>query len=1163
MRVLSGTCRPLSVLQACAAVAAMLVGGAGPAVGQPYYEWTGGVSAVPTDANEPNFVVSGSLLVGDGADGSFSALAGSNLTADQLAFGNGGTWVGTMTVTGPSTFVSVVASMGTRMDVGGWGTGTLDVSGGAKVDAASAPCSDGGCYTFIGNAAGSTGTLNVSGAGSEVRTLSFIVGQSSVFTFDSSGFDFGTRGGTTNGFVNVLAGGTLRTERATVGYNNRGPDGNGEETATGTATVSGSGTQWILTHDSLSSQAANLTIGLDPGGTGNVTVNNGGKLHVDGSAAAGQSDVINIGVDGGKGTLVVTGTGSALEMAGYSGVIQVGLGAGGDGTFQVLAGASADAVFLNLGLHSSSTGTVLIDGTGSRLTLSGQGNYAGGGTGPAFTIIGWEGAGEVTVSNSAVLRITDGYDTSGTPNRPPGFIVGFSSGSVGSLNVGSGGTFEVISTSITPETGNPDNFNAVGYIGLSPGSEGTVNITSGGKLRITGEALSTAAHPRGTNLFIGGSSDTAGGGKGTVNVTGPGSELRVAGADAFIAVGRNGNGTLDLKGQAKVVVEGGGMNVGRGASGVGSLKLDNSSIELSGQHTSSAIGAFLTLGNRGGSGTATLGNGSVVTIQNMGPAGASLNLGGTGLNPLGTGELTLQGGSRIEVITASGLATVSVGHDGTGTAMLQGASRIDLGDGTLYVGRLATGSGTVTIETGSKVLTGIANIGGSTESTAGGTGVVTVQGAGSELAASGSIAFIGVGRRGNGSLTVSDQGKVSGIAMSVGRGAGGDGKLVVDGASIVMSGQQTAGNLVGANLAIGLGGGIGDVKVKNGSTVVIDNAGSNGANLLLGGSTTFPTGTGTLELSGGSRIDILGQAAAGPGALGKAALTIGNDNGGSGTLTMSGASAINVGSGTAGANGAPPVGFQRDGAVYVARQPGSVGELNVTEGSTINAGFVGVGVSAAGTGQSIGAPGGTGVLVLADGSKINAPRFELGAGSTLAGNGDINAGPDGQVVIAGTISPGFSPGRIRIYCDVRMLDGSQLVIEVDPGDGGVDQLVLGTDSTFDLKPLQIVFDFGAANPEDVTLDLNEYLRVGTPDSDETQSLAGLFGEDQDWNDFVDTELFAFQSSAYDVTGFEFNPVTGRITDIQAVAVPEPATLALVLAALVLMARQRRRAIARR
>jgi T5SS/PEP-CTERM-associated repeat protein len=1094
------------------------------------------------------------LQVGYAAAGSFTALAGAQLTIDYVGLGSAQNGSGVFTIDGGTT--RVVGNAFSRMEIGGTGSGTLTVQNGGLLDAASATCSN-SCYTGIGNDAGGTGTLNVTGVSSEARFRFLGVGQASAFT----------TGGITNAFVNVLAGGTLRTEGARVASMNSSPNGDGSETSNATVLVSGANSQWIVTRNSIDNTAAFLGIGSGTGSNGLVTVSSGGKLHIDGSGSSGPNDGLSVGANG-KGKLTVTGTGSQVLTSGVNHFVNVGAsGPLSDGTFEVLAGASASTLYLNVG-RNGGTGTMLIDGAGSTLTQSGVGtNEAPGVNGPAFAHIGRNtgdggGTGSVTVSGGGQWIINDGGGNGITSESGPGIAIGRGANSTGSLTItGAGSRVEISAGSVNPGSG--DNYNpffAVGFDNAATTS-GTLMISDGGKLIMTGNAASTAANSRATHLAIGGYGDSLPA-NGTATVIGQGSEILVTGSDALISVGRGpgGNGTLNVLDGGKV--RGTLMLVGTATTGT--VNIDAAQLELTGQFNSPAVGATLAVGRgAGGYGVLNMSNAAALSITPQNLSGL-LTVGGDSLAQGGTGVVTLSGGSSITFGGTVPGNNVNVGRYGMGTLDLSGGSLVDVGTtGTADFGRLTTGTGHLVLQSSSVFSANQIDVGGNSDTVAGGTGTAIVDGLGSELKAAGATAFIGVGRGGNGTLTVTDQGKVSGIAMSVGRAAGGDGKLVVDGASISMSGQQTAGNLIGANLAIGLGGGIGDVKIKNGSTVVIDNAGTNGANLLLGGSSLYPTGSGTLELSGGSRIDILGAAATAPGTFGKAALTIGNDNGGSGTLTMSGASTINVGSGTAGANGAPPVNFQADGAVYVARQAGSVGLLGLSGSSTINAGFVGVGVESAGNGKTLGTPGGTGTLDLGElGSegKIVAPRFELGAGSTLTGSGDIDAGPTGQVVLGGTVVPGKSPGRIRIYCDVTMLAGSRLILEVD-GSGAdvpIDQLVIGNTSTFDLTQLQIVFAFvGDTNPNEVDLNLNKYLRTSDPGGANEASLATRFG-DKDWDDFINSD-FAFQSSAFDVTNFRFDPDTGLITGIQASPVPEPATFALVLLAVGLMmatARQR-------
>ena len=170
-------------------------------------------------------------------------------------------------------------------------------------------------------------------------------------------------------------------------------------------------------------------------------------------------------------------------------------------------------------------------------------------------------------------------------------------------------------------------------------------------------------------------------------------------------------------------------------------------------------------------------------------------------------------------------------------------------------------------------------------------------------------------------------------------------------------------------------------------------------------------------------------------APGQATVRIGHD--GTGIATFTG-STMNVGNPTA--DGA-------DGSLIIAGQPGSTGMLTLNAGSVVNAGYVGVGATTAG-------PGGTGTLML-NNSTVNTTTFEIGASGLLAGNdGVINA--TGDVIVAGTISPGNSPGRITINCNLISLPGSLLIIDIlgSTGDFSFDQLRIGNDSTFSLNNLQ-------------------------------------------------------------------------------------------------------------
>jgi T5SS/PEP-CTERM-associated repeat protein len=206
------------------------------------------VNLLPFSGNPSSLDFTGNTIqiAGNNSPGSFSALAGAQLKADGLSIAYGGTGaLGNVTFSGAGTKVELLGGSVNRLDVGTWGTGTLTVLAGGLLDATvNAGACTGGCYNYIGNGAGSMATLNVTGAGSEVRTLRlFTVGASAVFTNPPTDFTLGEAGGETKALVNVLAGGKLSSGRATVGNNHGSPNGNGLERANGTVVVDGIGSQ--------------------------------------------------------------------------------------------------------------------------------------------------------------------------------------------------------------------------------------------------------------------------------------------------------------------------------------------------------------------------------------------------------------------------------------------------------------------------------------------------------------------------------------------------------------------------------------------------------------------------------------------------------------------------------------------------------------------------------------------------------------------------------------------------------------------------------------------------------------------------------------------------------------------------------------------------------
>ncbi len=1101
------------------------------------------------------------VYIGNGGIGSFSGMAGALLKADSLSIGNGGTVsgtnIGTVTATGAGTRFELGGS-NSRLDVGSWGTGTMTVSAGAVVDATLNPgaCAGNSCFNVVGNGAGSTANLTITGTGSAVRTLrNTNIGQSSVYTDPPSGFVFGTPGGTTTATVSVEAGGLFATEYASVGFNNRSPNGNGQERAFGTVNVNGTGSTWLLTYNTIDNSAAGLTIGQNLGGQGTVNVSNGGVLSVDGrlpngSNGPGPNDFVNIGVNGGKGIVTVTGVGSRFDVIGFNSVLQVGRsGTTLDGlgsTFSVLAGASASALYINVG-RDGAKGTLVLDGVGSRIDQLGvASNQAFEVNGPPFASIGRNGAtGAATVSGGGVWTIGQNGGDSSITNFSPGLSLGRDASSSGSLLItGAGSKVEVISTSINPATGVGDNNNpfvGVGYDNPLTTS-GTLTVSAGGQLLLTGNAVSTVAIGRTTSLSIGGRGDALPG-TGTATVTGAGSKIVVSGNDAYIGVGRGNlggefaNGTLNVLDQA--VVESTSLVVG--ILGTGTMSVDNATVALSGFRTNAnpAVGAGSSIGRgAGGNGALTLSNGATFTITPT-VYTAGMAIGGDQFLGGGTGTVTLSGGSSIVIggpLIGNGF---TVGRSGTGTVALSGASFVDVGSGgTIDFGRSTGGVGNLSVTSGSWLRGNEIHFGGINDVDAAGSAVATVSGLDSELRAEGDIARVTVGRGGAGSLTLGDQAKIAATFLNVGRAPTGIGSLDVSNSSIELSGQKNLGGTeYGARFNIGSVSGSGVVDIGSGSLVTISNAGSAGAELNLGGASTVPGGSGALSLSGASQIRLIAG-------TGLAQVNIGHS--GFGTAVLSGASSIDAG----------------DGAVYVGREAGSVGTLILTGGSTLIAGYVGIGVSAPynGVAQAI---GGSGTVVLND-STINADKFEVGAGSVLTGNnGVLNV--TGDVIIGGILSPGNSPGRIRINCNIITLPGSQLILDIeDIGNGAYafDELVLGPQAAFNLYDFGVVFNFiGSTDPNAFAatgqFDLDTFLRAAVGNTE--AGLSTTFAQGQTWSTVINGAQIMAVSSAFDVTTLQLQ-ADGSF-DVVAVPVPEPSTWGLMflgLAAVGGMAHWRRR-----
>jgi T5SS/PEP-CTERM-associated repeat protein len=1042
----------------------------------------------------------GNTVNGVGTVGTVNVTGGGVLTAAQIDPGVGGLGIGFVNVTGAGSIIHLTGGAPSNgLDIGSWGTGVVTVAGGGQIVCASvAACP----FNDIGNGAGSTGTLAING-GAVSGLGSLAVGLGALAP------GFGTPGAATTATLSITNGGTLSSMGGSSVANNIGQTGR----VTGNVTIDGAGSKWTISRDLAGGgNQAGLALAPTANSLATMTLSNGASLAIQGSRSNPATDNslpflgMSVGV-GATSTLTVT-SGASILFSGDTGALNVGgnqNSGGGTATLNVTGGGTVSGsgsnglTFVGIG-RTGATGTVNISGAGSQLAVAGVG----------------------------------GQNTQGLDGIGGLVLVGGANGVSGTLNVSSGGSLLISDNGLVASAGSMGLRVATGSTGVS----GTVTVSGAGSSIVVTSTSGDSATTPSVLVGNGGNAQMTISNGATVSVLGAGQR------NFTVNNAATGSGVLNMSNGATVVASRFAV-ADNGGNGVATV--DHSTINVDGVvfFNGAPIGAAVRVGRGvGANGVLNLQNGAAINVANTIDS-ASVILGGTNSLAGGTGTLNMSGGSSINFTGTAANASLQVGGtQGTGFMTMGGGSTVNVGlTGNASVGATAGSAGTLTVGGGSTITANTISIGGTSDTAAGGNGSATVTGAGSALIASGGAAFFGVGRSGTGSLTVNTGAMLSGTSFSLGRSTGGFGNLVVDQATVNLSGQQTeTSNNVGATLSIGLAGGSGIATLSNGSVLTISNPGTLGASLNLGGRVDPPAGGGSGVLNvTGSQINVLA-------APGQAAVRIGYD--GTGIATLSG-STLNVGNPTA--SGA-------DGALAIAAQPTSTGVLTLNGGTVVNAGYVGVGATTAG-------PGGNATLIL-NNSTINTTTFEIGAAGLLSGDGGvINAA--GDVVVAGTISPGNSPGRLTIHCNLITLPGSLLILDVLGTGGGfsLDHLIIGNNATFSLHDLHIVFNFlGDTDPNAFAasggFDLDNFLQSLDLASGSITGLSNAFAPGQTWDDVVDPAAISAVSSVYDISNLQIQP-DGSVS-VVAVPVPEPETWAILLIGLLtLAATSRRRAGLRR
>jgi T5SS/PEP-CTERM-associated repeat protein len=449
---------------------------------------------------------------------------------------------GTLTVSGAGTSFSTAG----YCDVGIAGSGAINV-----IDGASASIGGG---SFIASAAGSLGVISASGSGTtlnlgpsqqigragtgilNVEGAAANIGGGLVLGWDSLGsgtLNVGFSNGSTTvnsagmtvgylgaGALNFQAG-TLQNAgavnlaanaganaSATVGagttWNQSGGSiyvgghdlaagGQALLTVNGTLAVTGSGNGVVIRGSGVGADngTLNLAAGLlstpnltrDPNGVFNFT---GGTLQINGGTLNLNQAAYTVNGGAAGPTLVFNGLGSGFAAASTN----LTVGSTDAGSLQVVAGAQPAMGILTAGTTATGNGTILVSGTGSRLSTSGNSTIGGAGIALLTVESGgtYAGASDLQVrSSSASGTATVTVTGAGSQLLLPGktLTVAQLNSTTGTVNISNGGSVSAVQV----------------FVGAS-GGRGTLNVSGpGSSLIMTGPAV--------RRMFIGNTGGTA------------------------------------------------------------------------------------------------------------------------------------------------------------------------------------------------------------------------------------------------------------------------------------------------------------------------------------------------------------------------------------------------------------------------------------------------------------------------------------------------------------------------------------------------------------------------------------------------------------------------------------------------------------------------------
>ena len=887
-----------------------------------------------------------------------------------------------------------------------------------------------GAVWNIGTAAGQPGFLSV-GRGSGAN------GQLLV----SSGIPFGgsvAAGGT----VAVGSGGTIVSNGATI-VDQWSVDA-GLQGGSGTVTVSGAGA--LLTGQS------DFRIG--DSGLGVLSVSNGGSVHVGGA--------LNLGLNvGGTGTVTVN---DGMVSIGSTSAAAVAIGGSGSGVLRVQNGGSViDAGGLIVGNGTFQSGTLTVTGAGSTLVAHGlavastetgimnvQSNAA-----VTTTSLQLGGSPLVPLGGRGTLSVSGTSDVTATAAVAVWSGSTLSVDASSAVDIGTAGTF--VTGEILVQSGHT--LYGDGLIAAAVVNQGTIqslgstapNAFSAGTLDITGSITGTGQLQLAANSIM--RLDSALGSGQSVNF-GTGSELILNAPGTSFA-----NPITGLYDGDKIEL-GGGMNI----NSVSVVNFNSS--------TNTGTIAIGFSGSGGLQGTYNLTN---VTFA----AGSGTQF--------AWGSDFLSGDNYIQVQPTTFDWTGAVSGDYGTAGNWSGAVVPNADDSVSFVSGInttITGTGSaLSINIGSYDTQGYTNwtFSGATITVVGQTNPPYLpSGAGfydNTVLNGGSLNIAGttmIGAPGSDVTVTAENGAtVSTIEDAIGNGNGWGGSLVLTGPTTTWIEQAvTINGNIGGVLSIGSvpaffgdAGSAGSLLVTNGASLTTGSAAMLGVSTGIVGSATISAGGHWTVGSGGLQV---GGAGAGTLAVSSGtiadsgAIGIGGNAGGSGTVSVTGGSQLSVnnlsvgilGSGTLMVNGGT---ITNSDGLAIGAATGGFGTLNLTNGTLANTSYANIasgtdstGLATVGGGGLLTSSGlnvgsaGLGVLAINGGTVTSAGTLSAG---TLTGSGvaiGFGSGSDGSISVTGGgqlnangLSVGnFGAGTLAVNAGV-VTDSDGLTIGANSGGFGV------------------------------------------------------------------------------------------------------------------------------